>query len=210
MYKNREINERILKSVFVNFKAAILIMLFMIIPNLLSAAHLIPLHHWWSPSRGDNFSTTDHRWIGSKGKTKSPDYRWVGILGYVFDPAYPQPPGTVPLYSWYSPGRGDNFITSDERYKPSSEIDRLRPPDYRFVRIEGYIYIDPAKGRLPLQSHWSPGRGDNFATTQKYWRGKKGKKTSPDYTLYRTEGYIPAPRPVRVRRPKNINRDIKN
>jgi hypothetical protein len=183
-----------LKRVLSIFKPAFFIMIFMIIPNIVNAQHLIPLHLWWSPGRGDNFTTTDHRWIGSRGETRSPDYRWVGILGEVFDPADPQPPETVPLYSWYSPGRGDNFITSDERYRPRSATDRRRSPDYRFVRLEGYIYKNPFSGTVPLQSHWSPGRGDNFATTHYLWAGTIGKRTSPDYRLYRTEGYIVATR----------------
>jgi len=197
-----------LKRVLSIFKPVflIMIMIFLITLDLAAAKKLIPLHHWWSPGRGDNFATTDHRWLGSKGATRSPDYRWVGILGYVFNPENPQPPGTVPLYSWYSPGRGDNFITSDDRYRPNSNIDRYRSPDYRFVRIEGYIYIKPHKGLLPLQSHWSPGRGDNFATTQKSWRGVIGKRTSPDYRLYRTEGYILDLAPIRVTEPTNIDR----
>jgi M6 family metalloprotease-like protein len=132
--------------------------------------------------------------MGAEGETRSPDYQWVGVLGYVIDPAHPQPLDTVPLYSWYSPGRGDNFITSDGQYRPRSDTDRSRSPDYGFVRLEGYLYDRPLAGTVPLQSHWSAERGDNFATTHYSWIGEIGKRTSPDYKLYRTEGYVIAPR----------------
>jgi len=149
---------------------------------------MVPLHGWYSPTRGDNFATTNATWAGAPGVTRSPDYRYSGVQGMVFNPALPQPPGTRPLYSWYSPSRGDNFITTDPAWRGRAG-DR-RSPDYRFVRLEGYAYATPVAGTVPLQSFWSSGRGDNYATTSAAWTGKKGVARSPGYRMYRDEGYI--------------------
>jgi len=51
----------------------------------------IPLIKWFSPSRGDNFTTANRVWQGGSGETRDPDYRFSQLLGY----AYP-PPGVSP------------------------------------------------------------------------------------------------------------------
>jgi hypothetical protein len=163
-------------------------------PGKAFASRLAPLHLWWSPGREDNFATTQQNWRGSPGETRSPDYQWVGVIGYVADPLSSQPPDTVPIYSWYSPGRGDNFLTSQEVWRPRSAADRTRSPDYQNPRLEGYVYTRPLAGTLPLQGHWSPGRGDNFTTTQGSWIGNVGDRHSPDYELFHTSGYVVAPK----------------
>ncbi len=158
-----------------------------------SNSRLVPLHAWYSPSRGDNVASTDPAWRGAPGATHEPDYRWSGIEGYVLDPALPQPPGTVPLYTWYSPSRNDHHLSADPALRPASDTDRARGPDYRFVRLEGYLYEAPLAGTFPLQNHYSPERGDNHATTRAVMLGAVGKTTDPDYRLFRTEGYVVAP-----------------
>lgn len=156
--------------------------------------NLVPLYHWYSPDREDNFTTSDRRWSGARGDTRSPDYKLISIAGYVHSPdLVAAPPETEPLYSWYSPSRGDNFLTSDPNWRPRNSDDNTRLPDYRLVRLEGYVYTRPLAGTLPLQNHWSPVREDNFATTNPLWIGEVGKESSPDYTLYRGEGYVVSP-----------------
>ncbi|NOX84028.1 MAG: hypothetical protein GXP06_13800 [Alphaproteobacteria bacterium] len=155
---------------------------------------LIPLYHWYSPSRGDNFTTADPAWAGQPGDTQSPDYRFVGVLGYILAPTRGSaPPDTVPLYSWYNPQRGDNFLSSNPTWRPRNASDNSRDPNYRLGRLEGYIYNRPLAGTLPLQSHWSPSREDNFAAAHTTWVGEVGKTSNPDYRLYRNEGYIVSP-----------------
>jgi len=149
-------------------------------------AQTVPLYSWYSPSRGDNFATTDPRWAGRAGDTRSPDYRFVRIEGQLLSEARP---GTRPLYSWYSPSRGDNFLTSDPRWvgRPGEERD-----GYRFVRLEGYVYEEPVAGTYPLQSFWDRERADNFATSSPLWIGQVGDTRPPAYRLYRTEGHLVA------------------
>lgn len=103
----------------------------------------IALHHWWSPGRGDNFTTTDPQWAGRPGDTRSPDYAYVGLLGHVVHPDRANVPPNVarwllPLWRWWSPSRGDNFITSNSAWggAPGS----TRSPDYGFVRFEGFTF----------------------------------------------------------------------
>lgn len=78
-----------------------------------SPSHHAALYTWYSPGRGDHFTTTDPAWAGAIGSRRSPDYRLVRIEGSVLSAEFPQPPDTVPLYSFWNPERGDNFLTSD-------------------------------------------------------------------------------------------------
>ncbi|MCB0164820.1 MAG: hypothetical protein KDI79_11375 [Anaerolineae bacterium] len=148
----------------------------------------IPLYAWYDPDRGDNFATSSVNWYGRIGDKRTPNYGFVRIEGYVYNPLLPQPAGTLPLYSWWSDLRDDNFITTHPGWAggPGSE----RSPDYKFVRLEGYIPAEPAPDSLPLHSWWSNGRGDNFATTHPGWHGAPGEHRSPDYTYVRLEGYL--------------------
>lgn len=168
---------------------ALLLGSFWVAPGAAAQA-VAPLYNWYSTSRGDNFATTDPQWSGRPGQTRSPDYRFVRIEGTLFSPDAPQPSGTDSVYSWYHPGRGDNFLTTDPRWagRPGQVRD-----GYRFVRFEGYIHDAPRAGTMPLQSFWDPGRADNFATTDPRWIGKVGDRREPGYSLYRTEGFLGPP-----------------
>lgn len=150
-------------------------------------ANTIPLYLFHSPSRVDNFTTSDPRWtqnIPQYGNiTRSPDYRPKRHEGALYSPHKKQPPGTVPIYSWYSPSRQENFLTSDPRwsvnpngltwdathnYQHLAPKHRITRKGYTLYRMEGYAF-DPNKpqppGTIPLYSLWSEGRKDNFATT---------------------------------------------
>jgi len=153
-----------------------------------AGAQTAPLYSWYSPSRGDNSASTDPRWAGAPGATRSPDYRFVRVEGLVLASARP---GTVPLHTWYNPSRGDNFTTTDPRWvgAPGDEQE-----GYRFVRLEGHVYERPVAGTVPLQSMWDPEREDNHATSSPLSIGDIGATRPPNYRLYRTEGYlIPSP-----------------
>ncbi len=149
---------------------------------------VLPVYSWWNPVRGDNFATTDPNWSGNIGDTQS-GYTLYRIEGYIFDPNQPQPAGTVPVYSWWNPVRGDNFATTDPNW--SGNIGDTQS-GYTLYRIEGYIF-DPNQpqpaGTVPVYSWWNPGTGDNFATTDPNWSGNTGD-TQSGYTLYRIEGYM--------------------
>jgi hypothetical protein len=150
----------------------------------------LPLYTWYSPSRGDYFTTTHPTWRASgRSDRRSPDYRSIGFQGDVFNPDLPQPPGTVPLYSWWNPGRGDNFLTSDPRWAGAVGTQN---DGYRLFRHEGYIF-DPRRPQpprtRPLYSWWNGDKADNFATAQVDWRGDIGD-WKEGYRLYRLEGYI--------------------
>lgn len=150
------------------------------------------IYSYYSPERSDNFATTDPRWAGSLGDEKSPDYRLFRIEGWMFNPNQPQPSGTVPVYSWYSPERGDNFLTSDPRWRGAPG--ETRSPDYRFVRLAGYAFdpsAPPPQGTIPLCSWYDPSRGDNFATTNRLYAGVRGvSEREPQYRYVRREGYV--------------------
>ncbi|MEM1401361.1 MAG: hypothetical protein AAGF58_15845, partial [Pseudomonadota bacterium] len=65
------------------------------------------------------------------GRSRSPGYTMSRLEGYVFDPARPQPPGTVHLQRWYSSSGQDNWTTTDQE---------APGPDYSFSRIVGFVY----------------------------------------------------------------------
>lgn len=107
----------------------------------------IRLQSWIDRGRGDHAIRTHPTWISWKaeddGGGHPPDYTLSRLEGYVFDPALPQPPGTVPLHQWYSPGRQDNWTTTRYPDKGGSGLDLT--PDYAITGLVGYVY--PASGR---------------------------------------------------------------
>ena len=155
-------------------------------------APYVDIYRWYSPIRKDNFTTTDQAWQGAVGDRKEPGYRLSRIEGMMFNPDNPQPSGTVPVFSWYSPSRGDNFMTSDPRWRGNPGD--VRSPDYIFVRLEGYAYdpsAPPPNGSVPLYAWYDPDRGDNFAGTSREWAGFKGiGNKTPNYRYIRREGYV--------------------
>jgi len=100
-----------------------------------------------------------------------------------------------PLISWYSPGRGDNFATTNPQW--GGPIGVQRSPDYKAYRNEGYVFVEPRDGTVPLFSWYSPSRGDNFITSDPRWAGSAGAERSPDYRFVRVEGHIFNPRSTR-------------
>lgn len=120
----------------------------------------VPLFSWWNSKRGDNYATTKPSW-GMKpdaaswrsskitnGPSKS-GYKLFRIEGYIFDPKQPQPPNTIPIYSWWNPSTQDNFLTTDPRWsmKPSEVrwqgeniTNGRRKRGYTMYRLEGYVY----------------------------------------------------------------------
>ena len=98
----------------------------------------VPLKLWWSEGRGDNFTTT------SWSRPEQPGYAAAGrhVEGHVFDPARPQPAGTIELWSVWSPTRQDNFLTTDPTWWGNTFGQRVGPADhdYVFARREGWIF----------------------------------------------------------------------
>jgi hypothetical protein len=141
----------------------------------------VPLFSWWSDDRGDNFATSDPRWrmdprlivrersgehIANGPRTPDGIHTLYRLEGYLFDPKRPQPSGTVPLFSWWSDTRGDNFATSDPRWRMSvADIswrgehiaNGPRTPDgtYTLYRLEGYL--------LDRRVECAPGAGQDQA-----------------------------------------------
>jgi len=140
-------------------------------------------------------------------------YRLYRLEGLAFNPRRPPPAGTVPLFSWYHPGRGDNFATSDPRWSiPVSRIrwngqhisNGISKDGYGLYRLEGFIY-DPRRpqpaGTVPLFSWYHPERGDNFTSSDSRWSmpvrdirwGGHHISNGPvkdGYRLYRLEGFV--------------------
>ena len=153
----------------------------------------IPLISWWSGNRNDNLLTSNPGWAGCHGAVRTPDYGFVRTEGFIFDPLLPQPPGTVPLSSWYDRDRGDNFATSQPQWQLQPADSRQRSPNYGFSRLEGYVF-DPDRpqpaGTVPLYRWYDPTREDNWTTTQHRRTGQAGAPLEPNYRFSRLEGYV--------------------
>ena len=109
------------------------------------------------------------------------------------DDANRAPAGTIPLVSWWSPSRADNFTTADARWAGCAGS--VRSPDYGFVRTEGYIFnpsLPQPGGTVRLYNWYSAARGDNYLTTHprwSQWAGDGGVR-EPNYGFVRLEGFV--------------------
>jgi hypothetical protein len=149
----------------------------------------VELQEWWSADRGDHYTTTHPSWTAAAPNYHHHDYVRLGSLGYAYSRELPQPPGTVPIYSWWSPSRGDNFTTTQSAWAGPGD---RRAPDYGFVRVDGYLHdprLPQPTGTIPVYSWWSPGRQDNRMTNARDWAGPLRATRAPDYTCFRLEGY---------------------
>jgi hypothetical protein len=165
--------------------------LFLPVAGAATAQSVVPLYTWYSDARGDYFTTSDPSWAGEHGEVRAGqgNYWCLGIEGHVFSPEDERPAGTVPLYSWWSRSRKDNFLTSDPNWAGEVGDRRAGQGDYRLFRIEGYIPARPVAGTLALRSFWSRNRRDNAATAMPDWRAAADPQRG-DYVRYRTEGYV--------------------
>jgi hypothetical protein len=156
---------------------------------------VVPLYTWYSEERGDFYTTSSPEWRGEIGTIRpgQGNYRLMRVEGYVFDPERARPPGTVPLYHWWSEFRQDNFLTSNPDW--SGRVGDVRPGqgDYRLFRIEGYLFDRPYANTVPLYSLWSSTHADNRATADPtMWGSVRVSLTTPEgpYVRYRLEGQI--------------------
>ena len=133
----------------------------------------VPIFRWYSPDRNDNMLSTTRG--GCQGSILGPDYVFVRKEGYIFDPSLPMPVETIPLYSWYSNGRGDNLVTTSQAENGRRELGLS--PDYEPPKLLGYIYPATYTGpdrdsSMTLLYRWySLDRGDNLTTTSQSYHG---------------------------------------
>jgi hypothetical protein len=141
------------------------------------------LRNWYSPSRMDNFATTDPSWEGTAGSMRAPDYWFIRNEAVL----YPTPePGSLALHSWYSPSRGDNFATTDPAWQGGPGV--TRPPDYGFVRVEGYASL-----RVPVNYDADPWRSGHLGIPDSglaIWHVKLDSNKNPEIrkALYAPDG----------------------
>ncbi len=136
----------------------------------------VPLNLYYSPARGDNFTTGT---TAGEQSAQGAGYSFAGIEGYGFrDPQ----PGTVPLKLYWSAARGDNFTTASAQGEHAALAN-----GYVFVRVEAYIYPTQQPGTVPLKNYWSQVRGDNFSTAT-----QTGEQNARDagYAFAWIEGYV--------------------
>ena len=99
-------------------------------PNQKQPSGTIPLVSLWNPKRGDNFATTDSKWVN--GPVSRDGYRRYRTEGFIYSH---QRSGTTPLFSLWNPKRGDNFATTDSKWV-NGPVSR---DGYRRYRREGFV-----------------------------------------------------------------------
>lgn len=107
-------------------------------------AATVPLWAWYDARFKETHTTSDPEWDGDRpGAPPVERFGHPTLLGRVFDPVGPQPTGTLPLITWYSPSRKDYYTTTHPSWRGLPGDQRL--PDYAFWRLEGYIYAPPGE-----------------------------------------------------------------
>ena len=100
--------------------------------------------------------------------------------GNIFNGQLPQPPGTIPLYSYLSDD-GDYRTTTEATV--TGTLKSTLP--YRLIALEGYIYpptTTPSPDLAPLVLWWSTSENRSVTTT--------GRPGVEGWTSVRTEGYV--------------------
>ncbi len=106
-------------------------------------AGTVPLTSWWNSRSEDNalrslrkpvvglYPTGGKQWPNA-------GYKEFRLEGYVYEvePTEHKDEGLTPLYTWFSPERGDYFTTAQESWAGRSGD--VRHGDYQFVRLEGF------------------------------------------------------------------------
>jgi hypothetical protein len=136
----------------------------------------IPLKLFWSPARGDNFTTGTAQ--GAQDAMAA-GYSYARIEGYALKDVGTN---TVPLKLYWSAERGDNFTTGTI----AGEADALAA-GYSFARVEGHAYAEQVLGTVPLKLFWSPARGDNFSTCT---ATGETDALAAGYVYVRVEGFV--------------------
>ena len=137
----------------------------------------VPLNLFYSPARGDNFTTGTA--VGAQS-ARDAGYNFVRIEG--FGLRNPQP-GTVPLNLYWNAARQDNFTTATAQGAQAALAN-----GYVFVRTEANIFSTQQPGTVPLKNYWSQAREDNFSTATAI-----GEQSARDagYVFAWIEGYVP-------------------
>ena len=153
-------------------------------------------HETWSEFElawpGDQGDDSDAPWGQAIGLTQK---AWIqnAIRGsackQIQAQAYANSP-TRPIYHWYSPSRGDNFVTSHLDWAGCVGDQQS---GYRLSRVLGQVYTPNApqpSGTHALYQWWNPERGDNFITTDSRWSDAKASERPQGYSFVRIEGYV--------------------
>ncbi|MFT3707086.1 MAG: hypothetical protein QM817_05395 [Archangium sp.] len=91
-------------------------------PAMAQPSGTMPLYHWWSSERADNFLTTNPSWAGTVGTVRD-GYFLHRIEGYI------PISGLYPLRLYFNPAQGDNATLATWR--------TTVPSGYSFIRTEG-------------------------------------------------------------------------
>jgi M6 family metalloprotease-like protein len=147
---------------------------------LIDPSRLIELRSFWNPAVGDNAMSTNPAFAPS-------GYGFYRSEGMVFRPDLPQPPGTLPLNTWYSAPLGDYFTTTNPHWNGTPGTVR---EGYTHIRTEGYVFDRAVANTAPLELWYSSSRGDNFTTADPVWLRSPSPRSGFDYLRVRPEGFL--------------------
>lgn len=170
----------------------------------LQAQTTIPLVSFHSAAHNDFFTTSDPAWTcrlddSCTSGWVNPDYALHAMQGHVYNPALPQPVGTLPLWHWFSEVRGDNFTTADPAWNPAAGTFRSEGgANYTYIRLVGYIKPTGTNPHLNLTTFWNGVEGDNATLATAKMVASGGGSSIPvrvpaGYSRVRTDGTLLPP-----------------
>lgn len=151
----------------------------------------IPLNIWHCPEAQDFY--TNSLWLGNTGDRKelfftfnrpALTYELVQEAGMVYNPHFPQPPGTLPLWSFWNLQQRKHLLSTS---KKADLIRNKRNPGFQRVRLEGFVLDSQRWAGLPLTSfHNARTRGHATVVV----RPDEPSVLGSGWTEDRTEGFV--------------------
>ena len=112
-------------------------------PDLPQPADTVALYGWFSDSRGDHLLSSQPYWAATTPGTVRDGYRFLRKEGYL--PVAPSGRANVPLMSWWSASREDNYATTMPDWSGSAGDSR---EGYARYRLEGYVFGPESRSEL--------------------------------------------------------------
>lgn len=142
-------------------------------PALTRPSGTVPLWHWWSPVRMDNFITSNPAWDPALGTFRAEggaNYSYVRLVGYLpTGGSYP----ALNLLSFWNPAAGDNAALTAGATTMRSAV----PRDYASYRTEGQLLPPPSTSFNACRSGGGISRVNTWtahANVLDHWPGSAG------------------------------------
>jgi hypothetical protein len=146
----------------------------------------VALNLYWNANPGSGLKGAGGDNVASTFPPAQPNYTFSRTMGFVFDPARPQPPGTVPLKVFYSAAHRDHYTTAGA----ADEADATAL-GYAPVGLAGFI-TPPPSGPPPPEPPFFCRAPEGHADLYLFAHGADYAAALADYVA--VAGAVPIPR----------------